>query len=100
MLQIVISCYFCNDETALEAASVKSCADIIGRALVSSNFLASSTLVPTIITKLLFLKHELPSSRTMRGNCNFISLHAAIIPFAIVTQFTIPPKMLTKIALT
>lgn len=29
-----------------------------------------------------------------------ISLQAAMIPFAIVAQSTMPPKMLTKIALT
>jgi len=42
----------------------------------------------------------LPSSLTTSGILSPKFCDAAIIPFAIVTQFTIPPKTLTRITLT
>lgn len=41
-----------------------------------------------------------PSNLTIKGTWSLILLQAFVIPFAIMAQFTIPPKMLTKTALT
>lgn len=41
-----------------------------------------------------------PSSLTTRGTFSSSSLHALVMPLAIIAQFTIPPKMLTSIAST
>ena len=42
----------------------------------------------------------IPSRRTTMGKVRFMFWYALVIPFAMVAQFTIPPKIFTKIALT
>lgn len=43
---------------------------------------------------------NLPSNLTTKGTFNLIFLQALVIPLAIMAQFTIPPNMFTKTALT
>ena len=46
-----------------------------------------------------FMKY-IPSSLTTRGILSPISLHAPMMPLAMVVQSTIPPNMFTNIAFT
>ena len=106
--------------TAFSAASLRSLAGWIGSPLSCKSFLAWSTLVHLIANNIARVKYESnsrtclwsyssvtccmstysPSNLTTRGMERWISLQAAMIPLAIVAQFTIPPKMFTKIAFT
>ncbi len=72
--------------TTFCAASAIVSALMIGRPESASIFLPSSSLVPFI--------------RTTSGTLRFIALQAAMTPSAIVSQLMMPPKMLTRIALT
>src|SRR5690606_37135244 len=72
--------------TAFLAPSLMSSAGVMARPDSASSFLPASTLVP--------------SSRTTTGTLTSTSLTAAMMPSAIMSQRTMPPKMLTKIALT
>src|SRR5690606_4785595 len=72
--------------TALRAPSLMSSAGMIARPEFFSSSLPASTLVP--------------SRRTITGTSTPTSLTAAMMPSAIMSQRTMPPKMLTKIALT
>ncbi len=58
----------------------------MGRPDSAKIFFAASTFVP--------------SSLTTRGSLRSMALQALTTPLAIVAQFTIPPKTLTRIALT
>ena len=42
----------------------------------------------------------LPCSLTINGTVSLMVLHAFTMPLAIVAQFTMPPNIFTKIALT
>src|SRR6266403_4743783 len=72
--------------TAFLAASVRSLAGVMASPLVARISLAKGALVP--------------SRRTMTGILTPTSLTAAIIPSAIMSQRTMPPNILIKIAVT
>src|SRR5690606_7227216 len=72
--------------TALRAPSLMSSAAMIASPEFFSRSLPASTFVP--------------SRRTITGTLTPTSLTAAMMPSAIMSQRTMPPKMLTKIALT
>ena len=50
--------------------------------------------------RIMHMLMTIPSSLTTRGMESWISLQAAMMPLAIVAQFTIPPNMFTSIAFT
>ena len=70
--------------TALTAASVRSLAGVMARPLLASIWRASGALVP--------------SRRTMTGMLTPTSLTAAMMPSAMMSQRTMPPKILIRIA--
>src|SRR5260370_25940648 len=72
--------------TAFLAASVRSLAGVMASPLLARISRAKGALVP--------------SRRTMTGILTPTSLTAAIIPSAIMSQRTMPPKILIKIAVT
>lgn len=49
---------------------------------------------------LVWMQQHSPSSLTTRGTFNSSSWQALVIPLAMMAQFTIPPKMFTRIAST
>jgi hypothetical protein len=72
--------------TTFWAASAIVSALMIGRPLSASIFLPSSSLVPFM--------------RTTSGTLRFTALQAVMTPVAMVSHFMMPPKMLTRMALT
>src|SRR5690606_23351509 len=72
--------------TAFRAPSLRSSAGVILRPLSRSSCLPFSTLVP--------------SRRTTTGTLTSTSFTAAMMPSAIMSQRTMPPKMLTRMAFT
>src|SRR5690625_4908965 len=72
--------------TALRAPSLRSSAGMMSRLLLAKSALPLSTLVP--------------SRRTTSGTSISMSLTALMMPSAIRSQRTMPPKMLTRMALT
>src|SRR5260370_31300875 len=72
--------------TAFLAASVRSLAGVMASPLLARISRAKGALVP--------------SRRTMTAILTPTSLTAAIIPSALISQRTIPPKILIKIAVT
>src|SRR5699024_3106457 len=72
--------------TALRAPSLRSSAGMMSKLLLAKSALPLSTLVP--------------SRRTTSGTSISMSLTALMMPSAIRSQRTMPPKMLTRMALT
>src|SRR5262245_8080033 len=72
--------------TAFLAASSRSSAETMARPDSASSSLPRATLVP--------------SSRTINGTAIWVSRAAAMMPSAMMSQRMIPPKMLTRTALT
>jgi len=78
--------YVRHGTTTLFAASAMLSAEMIGSPESLRIFLPRSSLVPFM--------------RTTRGTESFTSRAAATMPLAMVSHFMMPPKMLTRIALT
>ena len=66
----------------------------------SSRFSAVTHLMPESLSIFLPSSTLVPSKRTTSGTCSLTSLAAVMMPCAMVSHFMIPPKMLTRIALT
>ncbi|KAF1755609.1 hypothetical protein GCK72_012059 [Caenorhabditis remanei] len=80
------SIYFGRDDTAFAAASSK----LLAVRIVSPDFFMISFAASTFV----------PSKRTTIGTFSPILFTAFTTPFAIVAQFTIPPKILMRTHLT